>query len=239
MATNLDDLQYYASVLCQILERPADSMVYIDKIIDLNPALTNDQYTLFSAVYKSFIDPIRKSLYPLMQYYNSEVDQGHALKSECIQVEKEKLHNEFQKTCNHVIDLIINKLLPQAIDQRAKIFYEKMLGDYYRYLSEFENREDAKKSMEKVEKAYLQALNDCNLNLLPCDPLRLSLVLNYAIFKHDHLKQDAEANELLRKAKIAAEPELGALSQQSHDEALELLETMHKNIVCWSDNEDE
>lgn len=233
-----EDLAYFANVLNQI-SRPKQAAEYIDQLINMKPALTHSEYELFGLVYKSAIEPIRKTLRSLMGFYDEEVDGGHALRAESIQIEKRKSHIEYTKICHHVIDLITDTLLPNAADQKAQIFYNKTLGDYYRYLAEFESNEEAKKVISEAEKAYNQALNVCTTDLLPCDPLRLSVILNYAIFKYEHLKQTNEATELLQNAKKEAEPELGQLSQNSQNEALQILTAIRDNLIIWFDDEND
>lgn len=236
--TSTDDLAYFAGVLNKIY-RTKEAASYIDQLINAKPALSQQEYELFSLVYKNAIEPIRNTLRLLMTYYDAEVDQGHALRAESIQVEKEKSHREFTTICHHVIDLITQTLLPNAIDQKALIFYHKTIGDYYRYLAEFESNEEAKKVMSEAEKSYTQALDLCGSTLLPCDPLRLGVILNYAIFKYEHLKQISEAAELLRNAKSEAEPELGQLSQNSQNTSLYILKAMNTNLIVWFDDEND
>lgn len=234
--TSTEDLAYYAGVLNKI-SLTKEATEYMDKLIKEKPGLSQQEYELFGFVYKNAIEPIRNTLRSLMTYYNAEVDEGHALRAESIQVEKEKSHREFTKICHHVIDLVTNELLPNAIDQKAQIFYNKTLGDYYRYLAEFESNDEAKKVRDEAEKSYVQALNVCTTDLLPSDPLRLGVILNFAIFKYEHLKQINEATELLQNARSEAEPELGQLSQNSRNESLEILTAIKTNLIVWSDDE--
>lgn len=236
--SSTDDLAYFADILNKIY-RTNEATEYIDKLIEKKPNLSQKEYELFGLVYKNAIEPIRTTLHLLMAIYDKEVDQKHALRAESIQIEKEKSHNEFTTICHHVIELITDKLLPNAIDQKAQIFYNQAIGDYYRYLAEFERNEEEKRVMSEAEKAYNQALNLCSTNLLPCDPLRLGVILNYAIFKYEHLKQVSEAAELLQKAKTEAEPELGQLSQNSQNAALGILSAMHTNLIVWFDDEND
>merc|ERR1719447_1190653 len=63
-------------------------------------------------------------------------------------------------------------------DAEARIFYMKMRGDYFRYLSEFDDREDYKNG---AEKSYREAM-ELSKNALPeTHPTRLGLALNYSV----------------------------------------------------------
>ena len=50
---------------------------------------------------------------------------------------KKELMKELESICEDCIDLIEKTLLPVAKSIEAKIFYEKMEADYYRYFCEF------------------------------------------------------------------------------------------------------
>ena len=40
------------------------------------------------------------------------------------------------KDCEHIIELIKSKVLSKQADEEAKAFFVKMVGDYYRYITE-------------------------------------------------------------------------------------------------------
>jgi hypothetical protein len=50
---------------------------------------------------------------------------------------KKKIEEELNTFCNDILKLIDEYLLPKAADSESKIFYLKMKGDYYRYISEY------------------------------------------------------------------------------------------------------
>ena len=51
------------------------------------------------------------------------------------------IEKELEKVCNDVLQLLKKDLIPQSEVAEAKVFYMKMLGDYYRYLCEFTSGE--------------------------------------------------------------------------------------------------
>jgi 14-3-3 protein epsilon len=50
---------------------------------------------------------------------------------------KAKIEGELNKYCNEILNLIDNQLIVKAASNEAKVFYHKMKGDYYRYISEY------------------------------------------------------------------------------------------------------
>lgn len=70
----------------------------------------------------------------------------------------------------------------------AQIFYNKLQGDYFRYVAEVGDG-------ERLEKATQMALDSYNKGielaeqLSPADPTRLSLLLNYSVFCYENVGQ--------------------------------------------------
>lgn len=50
---------------------------------------------------------------------------------------KSKIEGELNDKCQDVLDLIDNYLLVNSRNPEAIVFFQKMKGDYYRYLGEF------------------------------------------------------------------------------------------------------
>ena len=88
-------------------------------------------------------------------------------------------------------------LAKEAGDEESKAFFVKMVGDYYRYISE--NAKEAK--LEEVKNAALKAYNDANgISLPPCNPIKLGLALNFSVFHYEVMKDHKSACELADKA---------------------------------------
>ena len=58
--------------------------------------------------------------------------------------DKEKVENELRDICNNVLCLLDDFLIPQASNAESKVFYLKMKGDFFRYLSEVASGDDRK-----------------------------------------------------------------------------------------------
>ena len=102
-----------------------------------------------------------------------------------------KVELELQKISDDVLQLIDNKLLPQASATDEKIFYYKMKGDYCRYVAEFAQGEKHQQVADIALNAYDEATKVANAELNTAHPLRLGLALNFSVF-HFEVMNDPE-----------------------------------------------
>jgi tetratricopeptide (TPR) repeat protein len=234
MTENAEDLAQLAGVLIQI-SRYKEAIGYIERLIALKPIFSQDDCRLFELAFKSAIDPIRRTLQSFITFHNAELDEGHAAKAEIIEKHKGMAHQELKELCNRAIALIRESLLPNAETARVKVFFHKGLADYLRYLAEFESD---RSFVSEVEENYKKAIEIGDNELLKSDPMRLGVILNYAVFKFEHLKASNEAVEMLQKARRDAEIDLPDLTPSEQNASLEVLNAMRTNVVVWFDEEE-
>merc|ERR1711878_10157 len=88
----------------------------------------------------------------------------------------------------------------------TEVFYLKMCGDYYRYLSEFktEPEDKAKEIKSKAEEFYKKAMDVAEANLNETHPTRLGLALNFSVCYYEILKEPEKACDLAKKSFDAA-----------------------------------
>lgn len=51
------------------------------------------------------------------------------------------IEKELTNTCQMILDLLNDHLLPKTKSDQGKVFLHKMKGDYYRYISEYASGE--------------------------------------------------------------------------------------------------
>merc|ERR1712080_665269 len=98
---------------------------------------------------------------------------------------KEKVEEELKGLCNEVISLLDDILIAKASNADSKVFYLKMKGDYFRYLSEVSLADIKSAVVEESRKAYQEAFNISKLEMKPTHPIRLGLALNYSVFYYE------------------------------------------------------
>ena len=95
--------------------------------------------------------------------------------------------------CNKVVKIVKEKCLPLASDDESKAFFYRMIGDYYRYISE--NAKDS--FLEEVKQNALKAYTEADAIEFPaCNPIKLGLALNFSVFHNEVMKNHKAACEL-------------------------------------------
>ena len=74
-------------------------------------------------------------------------------------------------------------LVPNSQSSQTKVFYLKMKGDYYRYLSEVSTDDHLKEVSEGALKSYEEA-SALAEGLEKTHPIRLGLALNFSVFHY-------------------------------------------------------
>lgn len=85
-------------------------------------------------------------------------------------------------------------------DSESKVFYYKMKGDYYRYISEFSGDEGKKQAADQAQESYQKATETAEAELPSTHPIRLGLALNYSVFFYEILNLPQQACEMAKRA---------------------------------------
>lgn len=92
------------------------------------------------------------------------------------------------ESCKGILSLLNEYLIPSgANDNESKVFYLKLKGDYYRYLSEFKMDQDRKDAAENTLLAYKEAqvnIPDSRLRYFKLMKLSLDRILPILIYHH-------------------------------------------------------
>jgi len=191
--------------------------------------LTVEERNLLSVAYKNVIGARRASWRTL------NVDER---KDDALIVEyKKQVENELHTICKDVLDLLENVLVKNNTkEDESRVFYLKMTGDYYRYLSEFVSDKGYDK---KAAEFYAKALDIAEKELTPTHPIRLGLALNYSVCYYEILKDKKRACELARDAFDKAISKLDQLDEAQYKDSTLIMQLLRDNLTLWtSDSQD-
>jgi hypothetical protein len=223
--------------VAETAERYEDMCKFVKKLVELksheSQDLDVDERNLLSVAYKNVVGAKRASWRTLSGGFD-DADEALLNKYKGI-VEK-----ELEEICQEVLSLLTKHLCKNVEDNgdETEVFYLKMCGDYYRYLSEFRtNQEKYKKSAEEY---YKKAMDVAEANLNETHPTRLGLALNFSVCYYEILKEPEKACDLAKKSFDAAIEKLDTLNDASYKDSTLIMQLLRDNLTLWtSSNEEE
>uniref|UniRef100_A0A674MYM5 Tyrosine 3-monooxygenase/tryptophan 5-monooxygenase activation protein, beta polypeptide a n=1 Tax=Takifugu rubripes TaxID=31033 RepID=A0A674MYM5_TAKRU len=132
------------------------------------------------------------------------------------------------------VTLLSEYLIPKATQAESKVFYLKMKGDYYRYLSEVASGDAKKDTVENSQQAYQEAFNISKKDMQPTHPIRLGLALNFSVFYYEILNTPEQACSLAKQAFDEAIAELDTLNEDSYKDSTLIMQLLRDNLTLWT-----
>jgi len=222
--------------VAEAAERYPDMCKYmkelIEKKFESKKALEVEERNLLSVAYKNVVGSKRSSWRTLQSGNFQEVDQT------LINNYRKEVEGELVQICNEVLDLLKDKLLTDVMKGKegdeTQIFYLKMCGDYYRYLSEFQEGDAAADVKENTQKYYSDAFETAKKALAETHPTRLGLALNFSVCYYEILKKPDEACKLAKEAFDAAIEKLDTLNDASYKDSTLIMQLLRDNLTLWT-----
>ncbi|KAH0786989.1 14-3-3 protein [Histomonas meleagridis] len=233
------ELLFYMARVADQAERYKDVLKYINKIIDIDPNLNADERNLLSVAYKALTGSCRSTLRTVNAFLDDEMVKTIPERVEKLTALKESLEKELDQYCDDVISLTDSKLIGAATNATAKVFYEKLKADYYRYSVEFKSEADRKEKAQKAKECYEKALDIAKEELKKSDPTFLGLALNYSVFLYEILGKKQEAIDYADTTFKEAVDILDILDEDEYSEATLILQLLKDNVSLWSDEQAE
>lgn len=139
MSLSRDELLYMTK-LCEQTERFEDMLEYIKKVVKTFASieLSVEERNLLSVAYKNSIGSRRTAWRAISSIEQKEESKNPNSKNlPLIKDFKKKFEDELTGYCKDILNLLDECLIKNASTAESKVFYLKMKGDYYRYISEY------------------------------------------------------------------------------------------------------
>lgn len=171
----------------------------MNKVVQANPDLSVEERNLLSVAYKNTIGSRRTAWRALSSIEKKEEQKG-SKNLGLLRGYKAKIEAELNKYCSDILNLIDLQLIAKASNSEAKVFYHKMKGDYYRYISEYTTGAAHDEAGKNAHEAYKAATAVAEQELKTTHPIRLGLALNYSVFYYEVKNDPGVACQLAKKA---------------------------------------
>jgi len=226
--------------VAETAERYEDMCKFVEKLVKMKSEkgedLDVDERNLLSVAYKNVVGAKRASWRTLAGGFD-DADE------ELLKKYKAIVEDELEAICNEVLDLLKEHLCKnvKGNGDETEVFYLKMCGDYYRYLSEFKTapEDKAKDIKANAEKYYKEAMDVAEANLNETHPTRLGLALNFSVCYYEILKEPEKACDLAKKSFDAAIEKLDTLNDASYKDSTLIMQLLRDNLTLWTSSQDE
>ena len=233
------DKHVYFAKLAEQAERydeMADHMQDVGN--DTSAELTVEERNLLSVAYKNAVGSRRAAWRIITSVQQKETSKGNATNAEFAKEYCKKVEDELQTICDTILNVLQDKLIPKASSGESKVFYQKMMADYYRYIAEFRDGDDKAKAAEKARAAYAEAAAVAEKDLAVTHPIRLGLALNYSVFQYEVLSQPDEACKMARTAFEDAIAELDNVQEDSYKDSTLIMQLLRDNLTLWTSDQE-
>ncbi|CAI2378027.1 unnamed protein product [Moneuplotes crassus] len=216
-------------------ERYEDMVDFLEEIIDdSSKDVSMDVKNLLSVGFKNLISASR-SAYKTVQAI--EQNKKYAEYSSNCAEYKEKISTELEKSCARVIQIVKDKSLSKEdLNDEAKVFYLKMIGDYYRYTAETAKGAKLEEVTENAKTYYEQA-TEAGKDLKPYNSNKLGLALNFSVFHYELKNDSSKACEIAEQALNGARDQIDEMDNDEARDALSIIELLKENLDLWKEEE--
>jgi len=226
----------YLAKLAEQAERYDEMVEAMKKVAALNVELSVEERNLLSVAYKNVIGARRAAWRIISSIEQKEKSKGNDGNVEKIKHYSGTIDKELNDICKDVMN-VLDALIPHATSKESMVFYNKMKGDYYRYMAEFTLKEARTEAGQNSLEAYQKALKLAEEHLLTTHPIRLGLVLNFSVFYFEIMNQHAEACKLAKRAFDEAIAELDSLTEDSYKDATVIMQLLKDNLTLWTSDD--
>jgi len=239
MTANTREEHLYMAKITEQTERFEDMLDAMNKVVAANADLTIEERNLLSVAYKNTIGSRRTAWRALSSIEKKEEQKG-SKNIGLLKSYKAKIEAELNRYCNEILNLIDNQLLQKASNAEAQVFYYKMKGDYFRYISEYTSGADHNKAGDNAYEAYKSATDKAEASLKTTNPIRLGLALNYSVFHYEVKSDPSKACQLAKQAFDDAIADIDQIEEDQYKDATTIMQLIRDNLTLWtSELEDE
>mmetsp|Transcript_60287 Transcript_60287/g.169005 ORF Transcript_60287/g.169005 Transcript_60287/m.169005 type:complete len:240 (+) Transcript_60287:74-793(+) len=214
--------------------RYEDMANFMTERVEMGSALSQDEREMFSAAFKSAMTSRRSAVRIARAINLAKEQEGNAEQAGLAMNYMTKMEAQLREICSKAVRALEGHLLPNVgQDLEAQVYYLKMQGDYYRYLSENTDPASRGGTAQKAKQAYSSGLAEA-LKLRPGHPTYLGLVLNFSVFLHEVMGDTSEAVMMAQKVLGEfTEDILAGLDANQQEEVLQTLQLLQQNLSLW------
>lgn len=231
----------YLSKICEQTERFEDMLVYMKEVVNKHKEdLSVEERNLLSVAYKNSVGS-RRTAWRVVSSVESKEDVKAGPHAALLKSYRAEIEKELSNICVEIIEMLDTKLIPRAKEAKgdptevaqAQVFYLKMKGDYYRYISEFSGDKN-KQAADKALEAYTAAKEIATKSLQSTDPIRLGLALNFSVFYYEVNNDPQKACDLAKAAFDEGIANIEGMPEECYKDSTTIMQLIRDNLTLWN-----
>ena len=128
--------------------------------------------------------------------------------------------------------MVQQNILCKTPTDESKAYFIKVCADYYRYIAEVASGLKLQESKETARKLYEEANS---INLPACNPVKLGIVLNLAVFNYEIIGDYKKACQVSDNALTEALEKIDDLEEEEFKDAKAIIELLKENLAIWKE----
>ena len=208
----------------------------IMRLAENDSDLQLEDINVISRICKGKMDSARKTWKTIYLSEQKERGKGRDDRSTPLLEYRKNVEQEITTFSKEIIEMIQKSLINRTNDTSMRGLLYRMVGDYWRYLAEIQRSYDRRDSTNKALAAYQEAEDLIVACCGPAAAIRLSLMLNIAIFRFEILSEPDEALDIALKAYNEGIATVDSLHDEAYTDSILLLQMLHRTIVSWQQN---
>jgi len=228
----------YFAKLAEQAERYDEMADHMKDVGKLGEELSIEERNLLSVAYKNAVGSRRAAWRIITSVEQKERSKGNEENAKWAKEYCGKVEKELQTICDTILGILDGNLISKAGSGEAKVFYQKMKADYYRYIAEFTDGDAKSQAAENARKAYADAAAVAEKDLAVTHPIRLGLALNYSVFMYEVLSNPDEACKMARTAFEDAIAELDNVAEDSYKDSTLIMQLLRDNLTLWTSDQE-
>lgn len=216
--------------LAEVAGRWEDVVQCMNAVVKQGRDLSVEERNLLANAYKNHVGA-KRAAWRIIMSIEQNMD-GVSRRKELSKEFRNTIEDEMKVVCNELITLIDRYLL-NTIDVENLIFYQKLKGDYYRYLAEFSGDTDSSDVFDNAKIAYARAYELSREHLSAGNPLRLALILNFSVFYFEILESHEMACDMVKESISVGEEDLHNQAESVRNDSAMVIQILKDNLKLW------
>eukprot|EP00928_Gymnodinium_smaydae_P052831 TRINITY_DN36983_c0_g1_i1.p2 TRINITY_DN36983_c0_g1~~TRINITY_DN36983_c0_g1_i1.p2 ORF type:complete len:291 (-),score=67.18 TRINITY_DN36983_c0_g1_i1:59-826(-) len=235
------DENIFMARLCEQAERFDDMATHMKAVALMGSDLSPGERNLLSVAFKNAVGCRRQAWRAINTFEDAAIEQDPVIADDPAYADlgqgyRTKIEDEMRTKCMDILEVLRDSLIPKSTDPESVVFYNKLKGDYLRYMAEFTTGELHSRYAQEAHDAYHAASDVATTSLPPTNPVRLGLALNFSVFYYEVFSAPEKACLIAKAAFNEAMNVMDLMTPDEQNDSTMIMQLLRDNLALWTAN---